>query len=1297
MSDNTTDDKTSKPVKIFYSYSHKDEKLRDKLENHLSILKRKGVIQSWHDRRIAAGREWEGLINEHLESAEIILLLISADFLSSDYCYDREMKLAMERHTQGEAHVIPIILRECDWFDAPFGKLQALPKDGKAIKTWNDVDTAFTDVARGIKRAVEAFGKKQSVGLSLETISTTADPAQKSQLNFNAPSPTVVNPIIERGRAAGYIIHSLYPPNNPQYVNRDAVESTLTDLLMQCSASGSGVISLEGMGGSGKTTLAAQVVGQDSTTTLFPSGVLWLTVGRDRIDERLSSYICDVVQALTGIHFAAKDLSVASAALIDVLSRPAKPVLLVLDDVWTDEQVIHLLRGGTTVSRLVISRNKLGALHSAHKLELSMMSRDEAVEALFIGLSADVRHSLGGDLRDALVAFSHRWPVLITILNAALVENIRSGASPGEVAIWLIGLLSRSGPAALDRTLSVSVEKSVEVTLGATLELINDEAKEIFYSLCIFDEDVAIPDHLISVYWLRRYNLEQDECSRILGMFTHLRLIGMHWVGGSPGRVLHDVLRDFIIHRCAADIRVAMSFDLIESWRSTFLPPAAQAYWWRLPLTESFIFEHLCTQLVGAELYEERQTLLHNLRWYIAQIMSLGSAVSATADLEGTDDSTLRALEALFSQNAMIFRRESSIGGLASTLLAQVSNNAELCSLAEELGGALEWPMVRSVLPLVSLAPNLVGGHLGPIGDAAMSPDGCLIATVSDDRIALLWDAQTGTIRTRLIGHTERVRSCSFSPSGTHLLTSGMDGTARAWNVTTGNCVVVMGREGVGLLGSCWSPSGALIAGAFTDGVTVVWRAQDGKVVVSLKTELEGKGTWDCKFIGEDELITVGDDGHLRRWLITEGRCTLDLPIHTQRIRRCDVSSDGILALTASSDHTSALFDFYSGRVLGYLRGHTDRLRSATFSLDGRNIITAAEDRTVRVWDTVSLSQVVELRAHQDWVGRAFFERGGCSIVSCGGDAQVLRWTPEKKESSAYKDSQLITRGGDDTACCCFSLDGDTVYYGKVGRIKSFSLSGHTQAEFGDHHGRVLTIATDGEVLFSAGSDGRIISYRLRDKRILAECFVGARVWSLEVLHDLEQLISVAEDGILRIHARENLALLHQSKMLDGHLMACAKHPRQQEVCFVGDGSRLTTVSLSSPSNRREVFLEGYRSVWTCSYSNDGTCIAVGGEPGTQTLLVRDNGMPPTVLDTCVGRVTSAAFSCDDRLVATCGDDGYVAIWDSSTGIPLTGFRVHFPLRRCVWSPRDSKLLAVAGTGGEYLLRIDESCKEYER
>jgi len=97
--------------KLFFSYSHEDAGLRDKLEEHLSLLKREGLIEAWHDRRITAGTEWKEAIDRHLEEADIILLLISASFMASEYCYDRELEQAMARHERQQARVIPVILR----------------------------------------------------------------------------------------------------------------------------------------------------------------------------------------------------------------------------------------------------------------------------------------------------------------------------------------------------------------------------------------------------------------------------------------------------------------------------------------------------------------------------------------------------------------------------------------------------------------------------------------------------------------------------------------------------------------------------------------------------------------------------------------------------------------------------------------------------------------------------------------------------------------------------------------------------------------------------------------------------------------------------------------------------------------------------------------------------------------------------------------------------------------------------------------------------------------------------------
>jgi len=143
-------------AKLFFSYSHKDEELRNELETHLALLKRQGVISSWHDRRITAGSDFDETISSELESSQIILLLVSAHFLASDYCYEKEMKRSIEKHEDGSAVVIPVILHPCDWHSSPFGHLRATPTDGKPVSMFANQHEAFAIIAKDVREATGA-------------------------------------------------------------------------------------------------------------------------------------------------------------------------------------------------------------------------------------------------------------------------------------------------------------------------------------------------------------------------------------------------------------------------------------------------------------------------------------------------------------------------------------------------------------------------------------------------------------------------------------------------------------------------------------------------------------------------------------------------------------------------------------------------------------------------------------------------------------------------------------------------------------------------------------------------------------------------------------------------------------------------------------------------------------------------------------------------------------------------------------------------------------------------------------
>jgi tetratricopeptide (TPR) repeat protein len=223
-------------LEAFCSYAHEDEDWRNKLEKHLSSLKREKLITSWYDRKIVPGTEWASEIDSHLNTAQIILLLISPDFIASDYCWGKELKTAMKRHQAGEARVIPVIIRPVDWQRTPFKKLQALPTDGKPVANWPNPDDALLNIAQGIRRAVEDVQKTVIAHRPADTTPARVRKKDTPQQVWTVPFRR--NPFFTGREAALAEVH-------------DLLQAGTTEALAQPPA-------ISGLGGIGKTQTAVE-------------------------------------------------------------------------------------------------------------------------------------------------------------------------------------------------------------------------------------------------------------------------------------------------------------------------------------------------------------------------------------------------------------------------------------------------------------------------------------------------------------------------------------------------------------------------------------------------------------------------------------------------------------------------------------------------------------------------------------------------------------------------------------------------------------------------------------------------------------------------------------------------------------------------------------------------------------------------------------------------------------------------------------------------------------------------------
>lgn len=157
-------------LKVFISYSHKDESFKETLDEHLALLKRNYVIETWNDRKLIAGQDWDNEISENLLSSDIIIFLVSSSFISSDYCFSIEMKKALELHKTQEAIVVPIIIRSCDWQSSDFGSIQGLPKDAIPISRWDDQDDGWLNAVNGIKELIKSKATIKTPSLTSKTL-----------------------------------------------------------------------------------------------------------------------------------------------------------------------------------------------------------------------------------------------------------------------------------------------------------------------------------------------------------------------------------------------------------------------------------------------------------------------------------------------------------------------------------------------------------------------------------------------------------------------------------------------------------------------------------------------------------------------------------------------------------------------------------------------------------------------------------------------------------------------------------------------------------------------------------------------------------------------------------------------------------------------------------------------------------------------------------------------------------------------------------------------------------------------
>jgi tetratricopeptide (TPR) repeat protein len=435
------------PAQLFFSYSHKDKVLRDQLETHLSTLKRENRISAWHDRRITAGTEWKGEIDDHLKCSSVILLLVTANFLASDYCHDVELRYAMKQHEQGNARVIPVILRPCDWKTTIFAKLQALPTDGKPVIDWKTRDNAFLNVVEGIRKALDELGHGGS------------SPAFEKA----PPASTISVPVLNA-------LHQLPTPPADLTGRKDE----LKELLAAVKTGGVTISGLQGLGGVGKTALALKLAEQlkpdypDAQFYLDLKGVTQPLSPRDAM-----AYVIRAYHPTAQLPEKEEEVAALYRSVLD-----GKRVLLLMDNARDAQQVAPLNPPAGCL--LLVTSRKHFALPGLVEKNLDKLPPNDARD-LLLRIAPRLKKEKT-DQVDELARLCGYLPLALRAVGSALHE--RKNISPADYA----NRLKKTGENLILKEIDPSIQKSVGAALQSSYDLLSDELRQKFRFLAVFPD-----------------------------------------------------------------------------------------------------------------------------------------------------------------------------------------------------------------------------------------------------------------------------------------------------------------------------------------------------------------------------------------------------------------------------------------------------------------------------------------------------------------------------------------------------------------------------------------------------------------------------------------------------------------------------------------------------------------------------------------------------------------------------------------------------------------------------------------
>jgi WD40 repeat protein len=807
------------------------------------------------------------------------------------------------------------------------------------------------------------------------------------------------------------------PELPPHYLPRAADLAGLKQKLLAGGANvgitgQSSAVGVQGMGGIGKTVLAAALAHDSETRQVFSDGIYWLTIGQ-------KPNLLDLQNQLLRQLTVSKETLTTEEEAKDVLREAlqGRPALVVVDDAWTLDAADAFPMTAPPSRLLITTRNNevlVGLGAEEHRVDVLL--QDDALKMLAEWVGEKSPDKLPPEAAEVAKECGY-LPLALAMIGAMIRSKPSSGSVLPSLA-WKDALtrLRRADLEAIKRAFPGYPYPDLLRAIEVSVEALESADPERYLDLAVFREDQPIPKEALRVLW----NLDELDTRDCMTRLVARSLAT--WATDGASLVLHDLQRDFVHKRREKDLP-GLHLRLVGAWDGLQKLPDAYAWRW------------IAYHLVEAARKDDLSRLLLDFNYLEAKLIATDpNALIADYDYL-LEDKDLQLVQSALRLSANVLARDpwQLAGQLTGRLISNTSPGIQ--ALLKQIAERKVWPWLRPLKPSLT-APGgslirMLEGHTSRVTAVVVTPEDRYVVSSSADHTLRVWDPATGETKTTLKGHTSRVSAVVVTPDGRYVVSRSWDNTLRVWDLATGQTKTTLQGHTSRVWAVAVTPDGRHVVSGSADNTLRIWDLATGETKTTLKGHTSSVRALAVTPDGR-HVVSGSWDNTLRVWDLATGQTTTTLQGHTDWVTAVVVTPDGRHVVSGSADHTLRVWDLATGQSKTTLQGHTN---AVVVTPDGRHVVSGSADHTLRVWDLVTGETKTTLQGHTSWVTAVVVTPDGRHVVSGSWDNTLRVWDLESgKELAAFTAES-------DLSSCAVASDGRTIVAGEsLGRLHFLRL-----------------------------------------------------------------------------------------------------------------------------------------------------------------------------------------------------------------------------------------------------------------